>query len=77
MKSVRQHLAESEMNYVYHFKHSMVNAFRLFVLAFTSFVHAIFPQFWPTHAARGVIAIYNGMRRYRHLRRLQTSLKNP
>lgn len=70
MPSVREHLRDSQMTYWYHFRHSMANGFRLLWLAISSFVHAVFPQIAPQHAARGIIRIYNRMREYRHLRRL-------
>lgn len=76
MQTTKQHLKQSQMNYWYHLKHSMANGFRLQWLAISSFVHAIFPMIGPQHAARGVIKIYNNMRRYRHLRELQQQLKD-
>lgn len=76
MNKSQRHLADSEMTYWYHLCHSLINSGRLLVLAFTSFVHAFVPQVWPTHAARGVITIYNRMRQHRHLRRLQMELKD-
>lgn len=76
MISAKKHLQDSQMGYWYHFRHSMANGFRLLGLALSSFVHAIFPQIWPQHAARGVIRIYRRMARYSHLRQLQRDLKD-
>lgn len=76
MGRVKQHLLESKMSYWYHCRHSMTNGFRLMWLAVTSFVHAVFPQIWPQYTAKGVISMYNGMRRYQHLRKLQQQLKD-
>ena len=76
MINAKQHLSNSGMTYWYHLRHSMGNAFHLLSLAISSFVHAIFPQIAPEHAARGVISIYRGMRRYSHLRRLQEQSEN-
>lgn len=65
------------MTYWYHFRHSLGNAAELALLSLTSLVHAFLPQIWGQHAARGVIRIYNRMRRFSHLRRLQNELRDP
>ena len=64
------------MTYWYHFRHSLGNAAELAWLSLTSLVHAFIPQVWPQTAAQGVIRIYNRMRQYRHLRRLQNELRD-
>jgi len=76
MTPAQQHLRDSDMTYWYHLRHSLGNSLTLAKLALTSFVHAFLPQVWPQHSARGVIRIYNRMRRYSHLRRLQNDLRD-
>ena len=76
MISVKQHLKDSQMSYWYHFKHSLRNGLGLQWLAITSIVHAIFPQIWAQHSARGVIKMYNRMKQFAHLRKLQKNLKD-
>lgn len=70
----QEHLEQSNMTYWYHFRHSFVNGLILLKLAFSSFIHAIFPSVLPQHAARGVIKIYVKMKRFAHLRQLQKQL---
>jgi hypothetical protein len=76
MISAKQHLEDSEMTYWAHLRHSLANSGRLAWLALASLVHAFIPQVWPQTAAQGVIRIYNRMRQYRHLRRLQQTLRD-
>jgi hypothetical protein len=76
MYTGKKHLEDSQMTYWYHFKHSMANAGRLLILAGSSFIHAIFPFLYKQHAARGIIRIYNRMKRYAHLKKLQDDLKD-
>lgn len=76
MTPARQHLRDSDMTYWYHLRHSLGNAAELALLSLTSLVHAFLPQVWAQHSARGVIRIYNRMRRFAHLRRLQNELRD-
>jgi hypothetical protein len=76
MISTKIHLKNSQMTYWYHFKHSLSNSGHLLFLSFSSFIHAIFPSILPEHAARGVIKIYNRMKRFAHLKKLQNELKD-
>jgi len=76
MISTKIHLENSRMTYWYHLKHSLTNSGHLLFLSLSSFIHAIFPIFFPEHAARGVIKIYNRMKRFSHLKKLQNDLKD-
>lgn len=76
MVSTKTHLKNSQMTYWYHFKHSLANSGHLLLLFLSSFIHAIFPSIFPEHAARGVIKIYNRMKRFAHLKKLQNDLKD-
>lgn len=64
-----KHLTDSNMGYWYHCWHSVTNGNRLFVLALSSYVHAILPWKLKQHAARGVIRLYENMKQWPHLRK--------
>ncbi len=67
-KSVK-HLDDSNMTYWYHFKHSIANGNQLFFYALSSYAHAILPGKLKQHAARGIISMYEGMKKWPHLRK--------
>ena len=67
-KSIK-HLSDSNMSYWYHFFHSVNNGNKLFLLFLSSYAHAILPGKLKQHAARGIIAMYEDMRQWPHLRR--------
>ena len=67
-KSVK-HLDDSNMTYWYHFLHSISNGNKLVVYALSSYAHAILPGKLKQHAARGIIAIYEAMKTWPHLRK--------
>ena len=73
-----KHLKDSNMTYWYHFKHSITNGNKLFLYALSSYAHALVPGKLKQHAARGVIAIYEGMKKWPHLRKAmyEMSIKN-
>lgn len=75
MLDFKPHLDDSNMSYWYHFKHSFKNGLTLLKLAMSSFIHAIFPNILPQHAARGVISIYNNIRHYKHLRKVMIEMR--
>lgn len=65
-KSIK-HLKDSNMTYVYHFFHSFKNGNKLLWYALSSYAHAVLPGKLKQHAARGVIAIYEDMKKWPHL----------
>lgn len=65
----QKHLKDSNMSYWYHFCHSIKNGNRLFFYALSSYAHAILPAKLKQHAARGIIAMYEDMKKWPHLRR--------
>lgn len=67
-KSVK-HLNDSNMSYWYHFWHSISNGNRLLLYALSSYAHALLPGKLKQHAARGIITIYEDMKRWPHLRK--------
>lgn len=73
-----KHLKDSNMTYWYHFWHSVKNGNKLLLYAFSSYAHAILPGKLKQHAARGIITIYEGMKKWPHLRRAmyEISIKN-
>lgn len=67
-KSIK-HLADSNMSYWYHFKHSINNGNKLLILVLSSYAHAIYPGRLRQHAARGIINMYEDMKKWPHLRK--------
>jgi hypothetical protein len=67
-KSVK-HLKDSNMSYWYHFKHSVSNGNKLLVFVLSSYVHALLPWKFKQHAARGIINMYEDMKKWPHLRK--------
>lgn len=65
-----KHLEENQMHYLHHARHGIFNGLWLLVLAISSIIHAIFPWVLKFHAAKGVIAIFNDMKRFSHLHKL-------
>ena len=70
IKTAKEHLKNSKMNYQKHFTHSLYNAYLLTIVVFSSVIHAFFPMVLRQHAARGVIKVYNSMKNHAHLRRM-------
>lgn len=72
-----KHLKDSNMSYWYHFWHSVSNGNRLLFYALSSYAHAILPGKLKQHAARGIITMYEGMKKWPHLRKamFEISLK--
>ena len=70
IKNSIEHLKNSRMSYWAHFSHSLYNSYRLVKILVTSTVHAFLPFVFKTHAARGVIDIYNDMKKHAHLRKM-------
>jgi hypothetical protein len=67
-KSVK-HLNDSNMGYWYHFWHSVTNGNRLLFFALSSYAHAVLPGKLKQHAARGIITMYESMKKWPHLRK--------
>jgi len=71
-----KHLNDSNMSYWYHFFHSIKNGNKLFLLFLSSYAHAILPGKLKQHAARGVITMYEDMKRWPHLRKAMYEISN-
>ena len=69
LEKSKKHLADSNMTYWYHFWHSVKNGNRLLLLVLSSYLHALLPWKLKQHAARGVINMYEDMKKWPHLRR--------
>ena len=81
IKKSKEHLTASKMGYFYHCGHSLYNGWRALVIFFSSVIHAFFPMVLKQHAARGIVSIYNDMKRHAHLRKMikdqtQIDIKN-
>ena len=70
LKTAKEHLKNSKMNYQKHFTHSLYNAYLLTIIVFSSIIHAFFPMVLRQHASRGIVRIYNSMKKHAHLRRM-------
>ena len=62
----KKHLNDSKMSYWYHFWHSVSNGNRLFLLVLSSYAHAVYPGRLRQRAARGIINMYEDMKRWPH-----------
>jgi len=69
-KIAKDHLKNSKMTYLPHLTHSLYNGWQCFVIFLSSIIHAFFPMILKQHAARGIVKIYNEMKRHAHLRRM-------
>jgi hypothetical protein len=67
-KSIK-HLTDSKMTYWYHFYHSINNGNKLLLLVLSSYAHAIYPGRLRQHAARGIINMYEDMKKWPHLQK--------
>jgi hypothetical protein len=72
----KKHLADSNMSYWYHFRHSVSNGNKLVWYALSSYAHAILPGKLKQHAARGIITMYEGMKQWPHLRKAMYEISN-
>jgi len=70
IKTAKEHLKNSKMTYLFHLTHSLQNGWKCFVVVISSIIHAFFPMFLKQHAARGIVEIYNEMKKHAHLRKM-------
>jgi hypothetical protein len=70
IKNAKAHLKNSRMTYMFHLCHSLQNGWKCFVIFLSSIIHAFFPMFLKQHAARGIVEIYNDMKKHAHLRKM-------
>jgi len=70
MKSIREHLKDSQMGYWTHMAHSFRQSNRLVAIAVKSYIHGIFPQFFANRGPVGVFKIYREIRNQRHIRKI-------
>lgn len=70
MKTVKEHLNESNMSYTEHLAHSIKQSNRLIVIAIKSYVHGIFPWFFDSAGPLGVYKIYKEIKKMEHVRKL-------
>ena len=78
LEKSKKHLKDSNMSYFYHLRHSISNGNKLIFYALSSYAHAILPGKLKQHAARGIISMYEDMKRWPHLRKAmyEISLRN-
>ena len=70
MKSVNDHLNESDMNYWIHLKHSIKQSNRLIVLAIKSYIHGIFPWVLVNAGPLGIYRMYKEIKRMQHIKKI-------
>lgn len=69
LQKCKKHLEDSKMTYWYHFWHSVKNGNKLIYYAMSSYAHAFLPGKLKQHAARGIISMYESMKKWPHLRK--------
>jgi hypothetical protein len=70
INDTKEHLKNSRMSYFKHMTHSLYNGWRSFIIVLSSIVHAFFPSILKQHAARGIVRIYNDMKKHAHIRKM-------
>jgi hypothetical protein len=70
MKSVREHLQDSQMGYWTHLAHSFRQSNRLISIAVKSYIHGIFPWLFANRGPVGVYKIYREIRQMRHVKKI-------
>jgi len=71
MKSIKNHLDESDMTYWYHCKHGIINGFKLLAGAIASFIHSIFPFLLPRYSIITVLSLYHEIKRRQHIQKIE------
>jgi hypothetical protein len=70
MKSAKEHLQNSNMNYWTHLAHSIKQSNRLISIAVKSYIHGVLPWFFANRGPVGVFKIYKEIRRMRHIKKI-------
>ena len=67
-RKIKEHLAEAEMSYTAHLRHSIHQSNRLTVAAIKSYIHGLVPFMYKSDAPKTVVRIYNDIKKIKHLR---------
>lgn len=70
MNKTAKHLQDSQMTYVQHLKHSMVQSAKLLSIAIKSVIHGIFPWFFINSGPLGIYKIYKEIKNFEHVRKI-------
>jgi len=76
LKSISNHLKESDMTMLYHCKHGFVNGFILISAGIASIVHAILPLWFKSYSPKVVIRLYYGIKNRKHIQQLIKEIKH-
>lgn len=71
MQTIKEHLVESSMTYIYHLKHGIVNGTRLFLGALASYIHSIFPPLFPRYSIMTVLSLYHEIKKRQHIQKIE------
>lgn len=71
MGSTKDHLIESNMSYIYHCKHGVINGTRLLLGALTSYIHSFFPPLFPRHSIMTVLSLYHEIKKRHHIQKIE------
>jgi len=76
MQSIKEHLKESSMTYIYHLKHGLVNGVRLLLGALASFIHSIFPPLFPRYSIMTILTLYHEIKKRQHIQKIERNYLN-
>ena len=74
IQSAIDHLTDTNWTYLQHLKHSVTQSNKLIVLAVKSYIHGIFPCFFIADGPKGIYAIYQEIKKIRHIQKLFKTL---
>lgn len=76
LKSISNHLKESDMTMSYHCRHGLVNGFRLIIAGIASIIHAVLPFWFKSYSPKVVIRLYYEIKNRKHIQQLMKEVKN-
>jgi hypothetical protein len=71
MGSTKDHLIESDMSYIYHCKHGIINGTRLLLGALASYIHSFFPPLFPRYSIMTVLSLYHEIKKRQHIQKIE------
>lgn len=77
----KQHLKASNMSYIEHLDHSIVQSNRLILIAVKSYIHGVLPWFFASSGPLGIYKIYKEIKKIHHVQKIfgdfDRSVKGP
>jgi hypothetical protein len=71
MGSTKDHLIESNMSYIYHCKHGIINGTRLLLGALASYIHSFIPPLFPRYSIMTVLSLYHEIKKRHHIQKIE------